>query len=57
MQSDGILAEALRFQRELQLRSAEEAQSILQTNLDHIARVCVNSSKLSPKICILIQSY
>lgn len=42
MQSDGILAEALRFQRELQLRSAEEAQSILQTNLDHIARVCFN---------------
>ncbi|KAM7348382.1 uncharacterized protein ACRADG_007715 [Cochliomyia hominivorax] len=36
---DDIFAEALRFQQQLQLKSTEEAQNILKTNLEQIAKV------------------
>ncbi|XP_075156983.1 uncharacterized protein LOC142230228 isoform X1 [Haematobia irritans] len=37
--NDDIFAEALRFQKQLQVKSTEEAQNILKTNLDQIAKV------------------
>ncbi|XP_065364332.1 uncharacterized protein LOC135957502 isoform X2 [Calliphora vicina] len=36
---DDIFSEALRFQKQLQLKSTEEAQNILKTNLEQIAKV------------------
>ncbi|XP_059224315.1 uncharacterized protein LOC106085140 isoform X3 [Stomoxys calcitrans] len=36
---DDIFAEALRFQKQLQVKSTEEAQNILKTNLEQIAKV------------------
>lgn len=36
---DDIFTEALRFQKQLQLKSTEEAQHILKTNLEQIAKV------------------
>ncbi|KNC28182.1 hypothetical protein FF38_00391 [Lucilia cuprina] len=36
---DDIFTEALRFQKQLQLKSTEEAQNILKTNLEQIAKV------------------
>lgn len=39
---DDIFAEALRFQKQLQVKSTEEAQNILKTNLEQIAKVSEN---------------
>ena len=43
---DDIFTEALRFQKQLQLKSTEEAQNILKTNLEQIAKVSLKFSFL-----------
>ncbi|XP_037914511.1 GRAM domain-containing protein 2B-like isoform X3 [Hermetia illucens] len=47
---DEIYAEALRWQKEMQTRSTEEAQIILNSNLEQIARVRRNLESLSSLI-------